>query len=135
MHEPHRTSTVVKTAFLIFPGTERGLHVLHRSPLVVKTAHINRLPPTIKGINRGENCCLDLLSHKQACMCFTVHPRRLKRRYQVFFAHINRLAPTSQGIHSGENCFLDLLWLLNRLYVLHSTSSEVKTAISGLFRT
>ena len=83
LHELHNTPTVVKTAFKIFHGT------------VVTTAlsdvtHLNRSAQTSQGFHNDENCFLQLSQH------------------------LNRCERASQDVNDGENGFVGHLPHLNR---------------------
>ena len=59
--ELHKTYTVVKTAFSVFPGTYTGLHELHRTYTVEKRCfphlpwHLNRLARASQHLHSGYN--------------------------------------------------------------------------------
>ena len=140
----HSTSMEVKTALSgvsrsslalkqVFTDPPRRLKRRFRS-----FPHINRLAPTSRFFESGQNCFLDLLWHlnrpprtsqhflggENGVIRSFQHINRLAPNSQVLHRgengvimsspHINSLAPTSQCFQSGENCFPDFLWHLNR---------------------
>ena len=87
----HRSTTVVKPGFRIFPDRQTCMHKLHRTSTMVKTAIWIRL------------------TLKQACMSFTGLSQWCKLPSDSF-SHTNWHEQAAQDLHSGENCSLGNSW-------------------------
>ena len=116
----HRTFTVVKTAFSIFPDTSISLQVLHSTTSPVKFVfirsfqHMHRLARATQDLHSGENCFLNLSWHLNTPARDSQHLIGAENGFIRSFLHIHRLARASQDIHSAENGFLDPSWHFNK---------------------
>ena len=95
LYELHRTSTVLKTAFKIYPNPQTGVHELHSTSKVVKKRFFgpfwnsNRHQQASQYRHCGENC------------------------FQLLSWHLKWRARVSQDHNSGKTWFLDLSWYSN----------------------
>ena len=90
LHELHRTTTAVKPGFRIFPDTQPGIHKLHRTSTMVKTDF------------------WILLTLKQACTSFTGPPQWWKQTSKSFWHAC--LSVKNTCIQKAVFTMVEVLW-------------------------
>ena len=114
LHELHRTSTVLKTAFQTFPGTSASPHALN-STFSAVTKDLSGHSSTYTGLHEFHRTFTAVKTAFSIFLGTSTHLHVIhitliggQNAFNRSFPHIHNLSRASQGLHSGENCFLDV---------------------------